>query len=131
VRVEHTASSVEHAAVAAATVAEQQTAMGAQQDVMVTQLPGQQAVMTAKTVAAALEVQQSRHAKQDAELKAWWAAVLSRLDCCTEPTSKAPGLTVGPIGYLCEDHFWQCSQNMSGWMLECLCSSLNIQLTFA
>ena len=104
VRVEHIAASVEHAAAAAETVAEQQTAMAAQYDVTVTQVSGQQALMTAKTAVVALEVQQSRRAKHDAKLEACLAAVLPRLDRCTEPRSKAPGLTVGPIGYLCEDH---------------------------
>ena len=120
VRVEHTAASVEHAAAAVEKVAEQQTAMEAQYDLTVTQVSGQQAVMTARTAVVALEVQQSRRTKQDAKLEAWWAAVLPRPDCCTEPRSTAPSLTVGPIGYLCEDHFRQCIQNISGWMLECL-----------
>ena len=32
---------------------------------------------------------------EDVKLEAWQAAVPSKLDCCTEPTLKVSGLTVG------------------------------------
>ena len=32
---------------------------------------------------------------EDVKLEAWQAAVPPKLDCCTEPTLKASGLTVG------------------------------------
>ena len=40
-----------------------------------------------------LEAHQSFHTKQDLKLEAWQAIALPRLDCCTELTSKASGLT--------------------------------------
>ena len=32
---------------------------------------------------------------EDVKLEVWQAAVSPKLDCCTEPTSKVSGLTVG------------------------------------
>jgi hypothetical protein len=46
---------------------------------------------------------------EDVKLEAWQAAVSPKLDCCTEPTLKASGRTVGSlpdcwfIGGLCEE----------------------------
>ena len=34
---------------------------------------------------------------EDVKLEAWQAAVSPKLDCCTEPTLKASGLTVGSL----------------------------------
>ena len=34
---------------------------------------------------------------EDVKLEAWQAAVSSKLDCCTEPTLKASGLTFGSL----------------------------------
>jgi hypothetical protein len=56
-----------------------------------------QAVMTAKTADATLVVQQSCHTRMRSLRHGRQAAVSPKLDCCTEPTLKASGLTVGSL----------------------------------
>ena len=64
------------------------------------------------------------------KLEAWQAVVSPKLGCCTEPTSKASGLTVGPSVVYVKIALGNAVQIMLSWMVECLTHSLNVQLAY-